>query len=288
MLSASRLQPPASTPLPRWVGRIPFQLQLLTLTLALRLFRLGAENLWYDEAFTWWLTRLEPARLWQAIAGDVHPPLWYFLSALSTRFLGHSAFALRLPAALFNTAAVLLLFALARDFLPERSARLTALAAALLPAAGLYYAQEARMYSLLALLLLYALRAALNRRWTGFIAAAGLAVYTHNLAVLYVFAIGGAAALLDLLRPPAWLALVCPASYRWRYRLAPLLASVTVFVIWLPWAFVMYRQMQAMAGGFWLWPLFGPGDLLWAFTGMALGQRLPGWFVLHCSCWAWS
>lgn len=271
---------PVSTRLRLWAGRIPQHGWICLLALALRLFRLGAECLWYDEAFTWWISRLRGPDFWNAIAGDVHPPLWYLVSALNGAILGHSEAALRFPSVIFNTLAVLVLFHIARQLLPERQARLAALFAALLPAAGLYYAQEARMYSLLALLLLLALLAALQRRWVLFVGAAGLAVYTHNLAVLYVFALGAAAGLHALLRPPYWLECVSPGQRR-RWQLAPLAASAAVFVLWLPWALVMLRQMGAMAGGFWLWPLFGPGDLLWAFTGMALGQRLPEWFVLH-------
>ncbi len=267
-------RPKVSARLRSLAGQIPPWWWIGLLALSLRLFRLNAECLWYDESFTWWITRLHGADFWTAIAGDVHPPLWYVIEWLTVRIIGDSEWALRLPSVLFGTGAVVLVYRLARHFITKRGALYAGLIAALLPAAGLYYSQEARMYALLAFLLLAACLAAVQRQWRWYSLWATLAVYTQNLAVLYVLAIGIAGIALAL-KDNADRRLSLKAA------LPPVLANGLVFLGWLPWGAVMLGQMGNMAGGFWLWPLMRPGDLLWPVVGMTLGQRLPGAVQFH-------
>jgi hypothetical protein len=256
-------------------GRIPPWWWIALLAFSLRLFHLDAERLWYDEAFTWWITRLSGADFWTAIAGDVHPPLWYLVEWLTVRMIGSSEFALRLPAVLFGTGAVVLVYVLAQHFTTRRGAVYAGLIAALLPAAGLYYSQEARMYAMLAFFLLTACIAAVRGRWVWYTLAALLAVYTQNLAVLYVLAIGLAGIGTALLASDA------ERRFALRAAMPPVLANLAVCIGWLPWGLVMLGQMGNMAQGFWLWPLLGVGDLLWPLVGMTLGLRLPGGVQVH-------
>ncbi len=163
----------------------------------------------------------------------------------------------------FGLGAVLLVYFIAREFTSERGALIAEALAAGMPAAGLYYANEARMYALLALLCLLALWAALKGRWLLYIAAAGLALYTHNLALVYVAAAGGAA-------------IVCGPDRR---RALP--ANAAVAALWLPWMAVMLGQMGAMGQGFWLWTIQGLGELLWPLPALILGCRLPNALQMH-------
>jgi len=41
---------------------------------ALRLYQLGAESLWYDEAVSVWLAQKPLAAMIAHTAGDIHPP----------------------------------------------------------------------------------------------------------------------------------------------------------------------------------------------------------------------
>ena len=59
-------------------GRFPLLLILLGGT-ALRLFRLGADSLWYDETVSTFLAGSPLPELIRHTAGDIHPPLYYAL-----------------------------------------------------------------------------------------------------------------------------------------------------------------------------------------------------------------
>ncbi len=122
---------------------------LMALALVLRLYRLGAQSLWFDETYTAWIARLPPARAWEALLADgVHPPLFYLLQTAARGWAG-SEFGLRLPSALAGSAATPLLFFLADRWIGRRAAWLAGLLAALSPF-GVWHSQDARMYAMLA------------------------------------------------------------------------------------------------------------------------------------------
>src|SRR5512137_2203573 len=59
-------------------SRFPPLLILLS-GMALRLFRLGADSLWYDETVSTYLAGSPLLELIRHTAGDIHPPLYYML-----------------------------------------------------------------------------------------------------------------------------------------------------------------------------------------------------------------
>src|SRR5450759_539794 len=59
-------------------SRLPLGLILLAGT-GLRLFRLGAESLWYDETVSVMLAGSPLRELLRHTAGDIHPPGYYLL-----------------------------------------------------------------------------------------------------------------------------------------------------------------------------------------------------------------
>lgn len=122
---------------------------LLALALVLRLYRLGAQSLGFDETYTAWIARLPAASSWEALLADgVHPPLFYVVQAAARGWAG-SEFGLRLPSALAGSAAAPLLFLLADRWIGRRAAWLAGLLAALSPF-GVWHSQDARMYAMLA------------------------------------------------------------------------------------------------------------------------------------------
>ncbi len=129
-------------------------LALITLLAAvLRLWNLGSQSLWFDEAFTAVRT-LHPS-LSATFSSMVHtensPFLWYLIEWVDYRLLGSSEFALRLPSALFGIATVPLAWATARELAGRRAALLAASLVAVGPL-FVWYSQEARVYSLFAML----------------------------------------------------------------------------------------------------------------------------------------
>lgn len=226
--------------------------------LALRLVRIG-ENLWYDEAFTAGIASLPFDRLGAAVAGDVHPPLWYGIEWLFVHLLGTSEIALRLPSLLFGLGTVLIIYRLALVLqLGERTALVAAAIVAVLPA-QLYYSVEARAYTFLSYLALYALAALLGRKRTQFAVMVALLPITHNLGYVY-------AAVLGIM-----------ALHRYgRHAIKPLALASLPALLWLP---SSISQSRDIADGFWLGTLT-PASLLDPLLTMTIGRKVAEWSAL--------
>ena len=126
---------------------------LILLAFALRVYRLGAQDIWGDEAFSIFLSQ-QPLNVVVAGASDTHPPLYPFLLFLWLRVGGASAFATRALSALIGTLAVPLIFVFTRRLSTRpRVAWFAAFLAAISPLL-IYYSQETRMYELAAVLAL--------------------------------------------------------------------------------------------------------------------------------------
>lgn len=85
------------------------------------------------------------------IARDVHPPLYYLLTKLSLSIFGVSEFSLRLVSAISGILLVVAVYYFAKEFLNKKIALVSSLIVAI-SAYLIYFSQEARMYSLFALL----------------------------------------------------------------------------------------------------------------------------------------
>ncbi|MBI2911952.1 MAG: glycosyltransferase family 39 protein [Chloroflexi bacterium] len=197
---------------------------------ALRWYRLGFRYLGVDEALS-----LETALLplgevlaFQQAKTFSHPPLYHSLLALWLPLSGTSELASRFPSLVADVSAVAAAIALGTALLGRGGGLVAGLLAAVSPFA-LYYAQEARMYSLVALLALLAAyglwrhHRAGQRRWLVLAAVAvALGLLTHYYFVLAAVALGLAAAALALRRP----------SRLWALTAALVLAGLP-FLAWL-------------------------------------------------------
>jgi len=142
--------------MPRQSSREHIALTALTLAaFALRIWRLDAKGLGYDEAATAIMARAPVADIisfhWDA--AFEHLPLWVLLIRGWSLLAGQSEFALRFLPAYAGVLTVPLCWALLRRIAPEKSAwrLLTTVLITTSPVLTLY-AQEARMYSLVVLL----------------------------------------------------------------------------------------------------------------------------------------
>jgi uncharacterized membrane protein len=126
----------------------PWVVAALCVGLFLRLARLGAAPLWFDEVVTAdWVAR--PWREMLAVClVDNHPPLYFALVKLVRDALGGAPWALRLPSALLGAAAVPFVSGAAAALAKDRgAARWAAWFAAVSPFL-VHHGQEARMYAL--------------------------------------------------------------------------------------------------------------------------------------------
>ena len=218
-------------------------LALILLALGLRVYRLSAQSLWYDEAVTAQVASRGIVELTRWTADDIQPPLYYYVAAGWTRLAGQGEWALRFPSVFFGVLTVPLLWALARRLFRGGGARVAGLAAASLGAfspAYVYYAQEARMYTQLVFLGSLAGYALLRAGqawgrpllvwWLTFVLAAAAILYTHYFGVFLLLAYGFCALAAWLTRGRRAGAL--PA---WRPVGKAFLAGLVVFALYLPW-----------------------------------------------------
>jgi len=161
---------------------------------ALRFATLDAQSLWYDEAVTAHLLRMDLAGMLRAIPdSESSPPLYYVLAWLWTHVSGFGEVGLRSLSALFGTATIGVVWALGRRLGGERAGLAAAALVAFNPML-VWFSQEARAYALLALLgalsALLWLRALERPRATGRLLAwgaiAALALATHYYAAFLV------------------------------------------------------------------------------------------------------
>jgi uncharacterized membrane protein len=236
-------------------------LLLLLLALALRLLRLANQSLWYDEGVTAAISQRSLADLARWTADDIQPPLYYVIVAGWTRLVGASEWALRFPSAAAGLLTLPLLLALHRRLWRLVAGSVIPSALPLLLLAGcaplwVYYAQEARNYTLLtalgvlfAYLLLRVLTTSASRPrrrlWLAAVLTAAAALYTHYFALFLLLALG----IFYLLA--LWLQR--RANLRPRLVEAALagLATLLLYAPWLPFLLNRYR----VDASYWQGPL---------------------------------
>jgi uncharacterized membrane protein len=213
----------------------------------LRFAGIGRLSIWFDEGYTAWLVSHSPGEILRLVRADTAPPLYYLLLRYWIDLFGTSAAALRSLSAVLSVLALIVAVDVARQLLPRPPALAAAAWALALSFFAVWYAQEARAYSLMALLvvasvdcLLYHLRAG-HRRWliplSIFFAAA---LYTHNISIAY------AATLAAL-----WL---LPGPHPVRRRVADLAAAALLTaIVYLSWAlWTLPSQIGLIRQGFWV------------------------------------
>lgn len=215
----------------------------------LRFWELGRAQLWYDEAFTLLAARLDIPGLIRATASDVHPPLHYLIQWAIIRLFGEQNWAMRMPSALCSVAAMFLMWQLAKRMNISRPAILTALGFMALNPVQLWYAQEARMYPMLQLLVLLQVLFVLDRHWWLLCIVTAIALWLHNYALIYLPVIGVLALWV------IWRSEDCAENKRLETVLYGFTGVVIPLALWLPWAFTLASQMKTVAAGYWIEPV---------------------------------
>lgn len=139
----------------------PWLVTLITLVgVVLRVFLLGNKGMWLDETASVWLANHSIPDMLQWVARiDPHPPLYYFLLHYWIALNGDTPNSVRLLSALFSAATIPIIYLIGK----RMSGAVVGLAATVFLALSpfnIYFAQEARMYTLLmfnAALAIYAL-----------------------------------------------------------------------------------------------------------------------------------
>jgi mannosyltransferase len=231
----------------------------IVIALALRMYRLGSQSLWLDEA---WSVRVANHSLGEILRYRSNiPPLHQVVVRLFIAILGTSEFSVRLPSVLAGVLSVVLVYAITTRLFNKSAGLVAGLILAISPF-HVWYSQDARPYALLIVLSLASVWFFLNLRdrpnfigFTGYVVTTTLAMYTHvyalflllfqNLYMLYSW------------RKPARLGL------KW------IVSQATVLVLSVPWYHFIFFIFSGHGGAL---DLFMPyvGVLLPACIAFAL------------------
>ncbi|SHK74380.1 Dolichyl-phosphate-mannose-protein mannosyltransferase [Pseudonocardia thermophila] len=259
---------------PWWVGAV---VAVTVGALVLRLVGIAEKSLWVDEAFSWWLAVQPLDAIWSyVLLVDQHPPVYYSLLHLwlapDDRETG-----LRVFSALWGVATVPVVALIGRRVAGPVVGLLAAVLQAVSPL-HVWYAQQARMYTMLTFFAALATLAALylldtrgrtQREIRS--AVAGLAVgvagtmLSHNIGVLLPVVLAGVVAVVAVRRrtPPRVVApdgAVDPGatvliSAQRRTDLRPLALGLGLGLAgWLPWLPGFLKQAGQVDAEFWLPP----------------------------------
>ena len=172
----------------RWLARVRLWIIILA-AFGLRLFHLGADSLWYDETVSLYLARQDLVSLTRHTAGDIHPPLYYYLLHFWGHWAGWSEFSSAFLSLFFGVLIIALVYRVGREWFTPRVALIAAFLVAISPY-NLWYSQEVRMYTLGAVLGLasvyFFIRLLNSARLSDF--AAYVLVSAAGLYTLYYFA----------------------------------------------------------------------------------------------------
>ncbi len=210
---------------------------ILLLALGLRLINISAEPFWADEILSLDIATKSAGigeMLRYLALVEFHPPLFYLILALWTKFIGVSELALRSLSVLFSLGTIVVVyFATLRMFKTRAGGLLTALLLAVLPV-QIEFGQEARPYAIMcffAALAIWLLWEHLLRRncpmlAVGYILSSLIGIYLH-----YSFAF------LSVALAIWWLieSLRNPKTTRSREFVYWLVAHAVMFIGFLPW-----------------------------------------------------
>ena len=229
----------------------------------LRLYKLGNNDIWFDEAISvlsaenvkgvYSLSdeKMPYANLasekWQSQLVyyktlDPQPFFYYFLLKHTIDFLGSNAFSLRLLSVFFSILTILVTYKLGTLLSCNKNGIYAAFLVSISPF-YIWYAQEARQYSLAVFLvtlgayfLFQALEKGDNRPWVGFIIASVLLIYTNYIGFLFLAA--------------DW-PLLCIKKYR-KSAKKMVIAHIIIVAFFLPWAHIFWQHLLFVKEAFWI------------------------------------
>lgn len=230
---------------------------ILLLAVAARLYGIQAQSLWFDEGWSAYAAT-QPTLIDAAHADATNPPLYYVLLNIHATFIGSSEFGLRLFSLFCGLLVVALVFRLGSRLFGEHAALYAALLVAASPL--LWWAsQEARMYSLLAALVLVCALAwhrlyhrPTRRMW--------LVLWLAELALLYAHNTGPVVALwLNAVTVIAWIAAGrIDRRLTWKWWIG---GQLLIGLLWLPYFLTRFITLgeanSAVTSTLELTPVFG-------------------------------
>lgn len=204
--------------------------------------RFFVEDLWRDEAFSYLLAKLPIPEILRITAQDFNPPLYYILLHYWMNIFGTSEVAMRSLSflfyglglfAVFETMKIIFNVSFRQSFLY--------LGLFILNPLVLFYAFEARMYSMLFCLAMYSCYFFLRGKKTAYAVVTILGLYTHYFMMLVI----GAQGLYLLLRHES-------KRQKLMDYVKKLALPVFCVLSFIPWIIFFLIQNAAVSGDFWI------------------------------------
>jgi mannosyltransferase len=212
-----------------------FIIIILIIAFLLRIYKLGYESYWLDEAISVLWVQQDFFVGLQMVIQDVHQPLYYILLWFWSKLFGYTEIATRMLSVLIDLGSIFLFYKLGKIFLPSRAIIFATFFFSLSPYL-IKYSQEARMYSLVVFFCLLSTLTYLNLL-KKFDMKNSLFYILSSLALLYTHVFG----LLILFVHFLYL-LIKKRNLLVKY----LAIGSTLFVLYLPGVFIMLFQTAGL------------------------------------------
>lgn len=201
------------------------------------IWTLLTQSYWRDEAFRIFMARLPFLKIIQLAPYDGQPPFYYFLLHFWMKIFGDSEIATRSLSLLCFELIIFLGFKFGLKLLPKTKFPLFTAALLALNPLLIYYAFETRMYIFLILFATLSYYFLWTKKWTWWVIASVLGLYTHNFMIFV------------LASQFVYLALNRELSKKvWGY-------FFLLGLLYLPWVPVVVQQTRLVESDFWVGPL---------------------------------
>lgn len=236
---------------------IAFLTTAVVVFVTVALFNITNAAVWFDEAFSSYLIQFSFADIAHYTSSDVHPPLYYWILKSWTELFGTAELGLRSLSTLFAAATIVMTFFLTRRLFGRKVALLSLLFLMLSPML-VRYADEARMYTMAAFIVVSATYALVKanesqqkRWWVIYGILVALGMWTHYFTALVWLAHWAWR---------AWSTYVRGVSFKtWLKKFFSkewVVAHVIAVGVFLPWVYFMVKQLGVVqASGFWISPV---------------------------------
>jgi mannosyltransferase len=173
-------------------------LTIILLAFALRVYRLGHQSLWDDEAKSVWVSSWSVTKILVEQSQHEHPPLHYLLLHCWMPLAGESEFAVRFVSLFFGLLSVPMIYKLGKALSTNHVFGLLAAFVAAISPFWVYFSQETRMYTTATFFSLSAVyffarifkdqRKLTSGIWLGYILTTACSLYSHYFALFAVVA----------------------------------------------------------------------------------------------------
>lgn len=244
---------------------------ILILGLGLRCLAINQRGIWYDDAFSIFLSHSSPGQIILGTAADTMPPLYYFLLHYWMK-IGQTVWFLRSLNILLSLGVIYLVIWWTNKAFGWSAAILAGLFTAISPF-QIYHAQEIRMYMLLCLALtgyLFLFEQIYHNQnhakiiyWIGFVFCGTAALYSHNLAIF------------TLLVPNVYLLI----RRDWKFQIRTIKWQLLILLAALPWLAYLPGQINKIQTAFWT-PRPGLVEIVQAILAFQSNLPLPSWALI--------